>query len=85
VSLDSETGHRYQKHQERQSSQHGGEKPGVRGVIALRPWGGELWSLFEDDGYDREEARGKDDRKQLASCWLRWPMGLWWSEGRFFR
>jgi len=79
VSLDTEAGHRYQKHQEWQSGQRGGEKPEMRGVIALWPGSGELRSSAEDDNHDGKKTRGNDCREEGSSavCGPRSVMLLW--------
>ncbi len=41
VSFDAKAGHGDEEDNERQGGECGGEKPGVRGVVALRPSGGE--------------------------------------------
>jgi hypothetical protein len=61
MSLDAEAGHGYQEHEKRQGSKSGGEKPGMGGIVALRPRSCEVWGLLEDDRDDYKKSGGDDD------------------------
>jgi hypothetical protein len=60
MALDLEARHCYEKNQERQRGPGSREQPGMGGIIALQPGGGEFRRSYKDDCCNRHETGCED-------------------------